>query len=278
MASSVSKGYTVIGPLISRRPPPGSPVDSVSVAGPLTGHVKPSRRAWRFVSASRAVGVARSSTQRTLLGASVTCSTRICWKPAREPLAPPGTASRAGGRPAPTARWAAASTGGAAVPAEPRMPAAAARRAAARGRRGDGSSRGEHLHHVDDAARVAAHLEVEALDRHAADRQGPRDQVGLLDLHGQAGRGHERIRATHLEQRLALQADGSGERRLPNLLGVAVDVGGERQASRPARRPIRGPQGLVDVRIRAGAGSKPRSRAWRGEAKRLEPHPLGVER
>ena len=71
----------MIAPLTSRVPPPGRPVDSARLAGLSTGHVKSSMRACSLLSASRAVGLAPSSTKRATLGASVTRSTWIWWKP-----------------------------------------------------------------------------------------------------------------------------------------------------------------------------------------------------
>ena len=83
--SSVSNGSTVIGPLMSSVPPPGSPADSVSAIGALTGHVKLSACARSFVSTSRAGGLTCSSTKVSVLGASVNRSMRISSKPRARP-------------------------------------------------------------------------------------------------------------------------------------------------------------------------------------------------
>ena len=82
MVRSESSGTAVTGPLASSVPPPGSPVDTETAAGPRTGHVKSSICARRLVRASVVLGVADSSTNAAVLGARTVRSTRICAKPA----------------------------------------------------------------------------------------------------------------------------------------------------------------------------------------------------
>ena len=82
MVRSESSGTAVTGPLASSVPPPGSPVDTETVAGLRTGHVKSSIRAWRLVRASVVLGVTDSSMNRAVLGVSTVRSTWISAKPA----------------------------------------------------------------------------------------------------------------------------------------------------------------------------------------------------
>jgi len=134
----------------------------------------------------------------------------------------------------------------------------------------------EELRHVDDAARVATQLQIGALDRHARDRQRPRDDVGLLHLEGQSRRGQEVRRAPGRKPGLPVQPDRACHRRLPDLLRVAVDLGGQRHPEPAPGRSVTQAERLVHVRDEPAQVELPHPELC-AELQRIEPHAFAVQ-
>src|SRR5437667_12051629 len=78
MASCASKGWILSGPWILRVPLPGNDAESVSAAGPRSGHVTWSTATSRLFTLSWTLGSTVSSVKATLAPLSLVRSTPTC--------------------------------------------------------------------------------------------------------------------------------------------------------------------------------------------------------